>query len=190
MRNARGGDAGGQGVGAVATETQFDDKTTTVSVATLRNLAARSARDPAEAPTDPPDAGLDSPPPSPPAFFEKSGAILVVSEPASEVRSSRSATVSEAPRVSHVVPARAKVASIAAILQSASARARALTRKQGASARSSVARWLTVGVTALLAFAVFGKVWGSDIGGIRELAAARAPAVKALMDWSRAFLSE
>lgn len=186
MRDASGKEAGGQRGMAVVTDEQFDDKTKTVSVATLLTLAERSAKHPSDAP----GARITTPAPAP-TFFEKSGAVLVVAQREPEPRPpEREASGSEPHLVSRITPARPKVGSIAAILHSASARARELTKKNRASARSSTGRWLAACVCALLALVVVGGSWRWNVGGVRDRVAARVPAVRALLDWGKALLPE
>jgi hypothetical protein len=72
-------------------------------------------------------------------------------------------------------------------LQTASARARELTKKNHG---SSAGRWLALGVCVLLAFVVVGGSWQWNVGGVRDRVAARAPAVKAVMDWARGLLPQ
>jgi hypothetical protein len=193
----------GEAGSAAATEFEggpAEDKTTTVSVATLRRLrrlAAQSAKDRAEQSTDTPDPGpAEQAPSSPPSFFAKSGAVLVIpetksaetSEPQSEARDPHpEAPASDPTLVSRVTPARSAFRPKATALLSNSERQ---ARTNQALARSSMGRLVTLALSGLLAFILVGKLWGWNVGGVRDRVAARAPAVKVLLDWGSALLSE
>jgi hypothetical protein len=173
-----------------------DEVTTTVSAATMRRLAARSAKDRAERTTDAPDHGLPRPRSSVPSFFGKSGAVLVIPEAKSRVVPERESvprgSQPEAPVTATtpafgLAPERSAFRAKAPALLSDSERRRQTNRR---SARSSLGRLLIVASCALLFLVLIGELWGRNVGGIREQVAARAPAVKALLERGTALLSQ
>ena len=203
MREAGVDDEACQSMGAAAVDVEAppaEDVTTSVSVATMRRLAARSAKDRRERPTDPPDRVTARPPPSVPSFFGKSGAVLVIPEgksraiprvipePESEPRRSHSETSgTTATTVSRVTRARSAFRPKALALLSDAERLRRTKRR---STRSFLGRLLVVATYALLVFVVTGELWVRNVGGVRERVAAGAPAVKALLERGTALLFE
>jgi hypothetical protein len=191
MRNASVDDERDQSLRAAAMKVEGgspEDKTTTVSVATLRRLrrlSARSARDRADESTGTPDPDHDA---APPSFFAKSGAVLVIPEPESgPFGSHREEPGSEPTLLSRASPTRSGFRPKANALLPDSERPGGTNR---ASARSSTGRLLIFGLFALLVSVLVGASWTGNVGGVRERVAARAPAVKALVDRGLALLSE
>jgi hypothetical protein len=173
-----------------------EEVTTAVSVATIRRLAARSAEDRAEGSIAAPNPVLAAPRSSVPSFFEKSGALLVISEaksrtlpePGEVPRGPDPETAGAEPaRPSEVTPTKSAFRPKAVALLSDAERRRRGHRPSG---RSFLGRLLTVVVYALLALVLGGALWVRNVGGVRERAAAAAPAVKALLVWGRALLPE
>jgi hypothetical protein len=194
MRNPRVENEACQSLGVVQLEgSSPDEKTTTVSVATMRRLVAHSAAERAERPSDAPDRSVARAR-SFPNFLGKSGAILVLPQPKSRSRviaePESEARVPEAPAsapvlVSRETPARSDFRPKAMALLSDSERRRKRSR-----ARSFLGRLLTVAMFSLVVLSVAGALWGRNVGGVRERVAAATPVLQALLERGTAFLSQ
>ena len=169
-------------------EREYEDKTTAVSVATLQRLAESSTEDPADFPARAPDAA----PVSPPSFFEKSGAVLVIAEREPKPRGADAeASATETPPASRIVtPIQSEVRARPAALQSASAPARVLQQTSPVPTRPVARRVLALALFALLAFVLGNTLWVNNVAGVRDRVAAQAQAVKAFADWGKALLSK